>query len=107
MRARALSYSLIVLLLRVALVVLLFGVGWLVYRKLPPSSSASNAQGTGPTALQIVLRSDQRFSGAALDVPVELYPIDIVAVRHEFFAERRAGERFDDFVKQRMKGRSP
>jgi hypothetical protein len=40
-------------------------------------------------------------------VPVEVYPIDIVAVRHEFFTERRAGERFDEFLKQRMKGRSP
>jgi hypothetical protein len=29
-----------------------------------------------------------------------------VAVQHEFFAEPRAGKRFDDFFKERMKGRS-
>jgi hypothetical protein len=38
---------------------------------------------------------------------VELYPVDIVAVRHEFFTEPRAGKRFEDFLKERMKGRSP
>jgi hypothetical protein len=28
-------------------------------------------------------------------------------VQHEFFTEPRAGKRFDDFLKERMKGRSP
>jgi hypothetical protein len=28
-------------------------------------------------------------------------------VRHEFFTEPRAGKRFDDFLKDRMRGRSP
>ena len=40
-------------------------------------------------------------------MPVNLYPVDIVAVRHEFFTEPRAGKRFEDFLKERMKGRSP
>jgi hypothetical protein len=43
----------------------------------------------------------------ALDIPVNLYPIDIVAARHEYFTERRAGKRFDDFLSERMKGRAP
>jgi hypothetical protein len=38
---------------------------------------------------------------------VDLYPIDIVAARHEYFTERRAGKRFDDFLSERMKGRTP
>jgi hypothetical protein len=28
-------------------------------------------------------------------------------VRHEYFTERRAGKRFDDFLSERMKGRKP
>ena len=27
--------------------------------------------------------------------------------RHEYFTERRAGKRFDDFLNERMKGRAP
>lgn len=42
-----------------------------------------------------------------LDIPIEIYPVDIVAVRHEYFTERRAGKRFDDFLSERMKGRTP
>ncbi|HET7285974.1 MAG TPA: hypothetical protein VFI71_00845, partial [Pyrinomonadaceae bacterium] len=43
----------------------------------------------------------------ALDVAVNLYQVDIVAVRHEFFTEPRAGKRFEDFLKDRIRGRSP
>ena len=46
------------------------------------------------------------MGGVALDMPVELYPVDIVAVRHEYFTERRAGKRFDDFLNERMNGRT-
>jgi hypothetical protein len=28
-------------------------------------------------------------------------------VRHEYFTERRAGKRFDDFLNERMNGRTP
>lgn len=55
--------------------------------------------------MQIVLRPSAGIE--ALDIPVELYPIDIVAARQEYFTERRAGKRFDDFLSERMKGRSP
>ena len=47
------------------------------------------------------------MAGVALDVPVEFYPVDIVAVHHEYFTERRAGKRFDDFLTERMNGRRP
>ena len=56
--------------------------------------------------LQIVLRP-MGINAATLDIPVELYPVDIVAVRHENFTERRAGKRFDDFLNERMQGRNP
>jgi len=47
--------------------------------------------------------------GAGLLVARRLadYPVDIVAVRHEYFTEPPKGKRFEDFLKERMKGRSP
>ena len=53
------------------------------------------------------MRPASEFSGVGLNIPVELYPVDIVAVRHEYFIERRAGKRFDDFLNERMNGRAP
>jgi hypothetical protein len=99
--------GLIVFTLRVGLVVVLLAAGWLIYKQLPPPATSEDDEGSGPTTLQIVLRGDQNVPASFVDVPVELFPIDIVGVRHEFFAERRAGERFEDFLKQRMKGRAP
>lgn len=57
--------------------------------------------------LQILLLQPQAAEAEPLDIQVELYPVDIVAVRHEYFTERRAGKRFDDFLSERMKGRKP
>ncbi len=56
--------------------------------------------------MQITLRP-AGINAASLDINVELYPVDIVAVRHEYFTERRAGKRFDDFLNERMQGRRP
>lgn len=81
--------------------------GWFVYRALPRSSSANEGEASNATIVQIVIRRDQKNARPTDGLPFEVYPIDIVAVRHEFFTERRAGERFDDFIKQRMKGRAP
>ena len=45
---------------------------------------------------------------AALSLLLVIYATaTFVAVRHEFFTEPRAGKRFEDFLKERMKGRSP
>jgi hypothetical protein len=107
MKNKNLWYGLVVLVLRVALVTVLVTAGWFVYKELPGSSSASDAGEPHQATVQIVLRRDQKAPAATDGLPVEIYPIDIVAVRHEFFTERRAGERFDDFFKQRMKGRAP
>jgi hypothetical protein len=97
--------SLLIWTLRVALVGALIGAGWLVYRELP-ATSASDSRSLTATNLQVVMHPPDN-GGAALDVLVSLYPIDVVAVRHEFFAEPRAGKRYEDFLKERMKGRSP
>jgi hypothetical protein len=91
--------------LQVGLILLLAGAGWMIYRQLPASASDVSNQRT--TTLQIVIRQAPEGVGPSLDVAVSLYPVDIVAVRHEFFTEPRAGKRFEDFLKERMRGRSP
>lgn len=92
--------------LRSALIVALVGAGWFIYSRLPYSPQAKTPASEGKTTLQIVLRGSD-INTEALDITVEIYPIDIVAVRHEYFTERRAGKRFDDFLSERMKGRTP
>ena len=93
-----------ILALRATLVLALVGAGWVIYRQLPVSASPQHNIPT--TSVQIVL-SQPDNGGPALDVPVSLYPVDVIAVRHEFFTEPRAGKRFEDFLKERMKGRTP
>ncbi len=94
-----------VLLLRATLVVALLFSGWLIYSKLPHRTNPAGAS-RNETTLQITLRP-AGINAASLDIPVDLYPVDIVAVRHEYFTERRAGKRFDDFLNERMQGRHP
>src|SRR5215208_8383474 len=98
--------SLLIVGLQVGLILLLAGAGWVIYRQLPASGSEVKADQRTAT-LQIVIRQAPESAGPSLDVAVSLYPVDIIAVRHEFFTEPRAGKRFEDFLKERMKGRSP
>lgn len=93
-------------LLRVMLVAALLFSGWLIYSKLPHRSTTDARPSRNETSLQIMLRP-VGINAAALDIPVELYPVDIVAVKNEYFTERRAGKRFDDFLNERMQGRRP
>jgi hypothetical protein len=97
--------GLLILALQVALIVVLIGAGWLIYRTLPDNGTEASSQGT--TTLQIFLRQTPESVGPATDVTVSLYPVDIIAVRHEFFTEPRPGKPFDAFLKERMKGRTP
>ena len=78
---------------------------WLIYRGLPSSANPPETDAAS-TTLQIVIERPSDAEGVALDVAVDIYPVDLVAVQHEFFTELRAGKRFDDFKKERMKGRS-
>lgn len=97
-------YRLVTIALQLALVAGLFATGWFVYNTLPHRNDELSKSVT-TTNLEIIVQPGT--SRGALDVPVQLYPIDLVAVRHEFFAERRAGKRFEDFLKERMNGRTP
>ncbi|HEX6716174.1 MAG TPA: hypothetical protein VF088_03645 [Pyrinomonadaceae bacterium] len=92
--------------LQAVLILLLVGAGWFIYRRLPASAAGEDAN-QQPTTLQIVIRQPPDGVGPSLDVAVILYPVDIIAVRHEFFSEPRNGKRLEDFLKERMKGRSP
>ena len=101
--------SLAILALRAAMIVVLIGAGWLIYKRLPVSPSEINP-GSDNTTLQIVLGQPADISPSNLDIAVEFSPVDIVAVGHEYFTERRPGKRWDDFLKERilkerMKGR--
>jgi hypothetical protein len=104
-KTNSILYRLVTALLRTGLIGALVFAGWSIYHKLPYQAVANSQAGSRETMLQIVLRPAPGVE--TLDIPVELYPIDIVAVRHEYFTERRAGKRFDDFLNERMKGRSP
>jgi len=98
--------GLTIVVLQALLIFLLFGAGWLIYRRIPVSGAdADYNQQT--TDLQIFIRQTPESVGPSLDVAVSLYPVDIVAVRHEFFTEPPKGKRFEDFLKERMKGRAP
>lgn len=106
MRFRITVTGSVIAALQAFLLLSLAGAGWLIYRQLP-AGAASERYARGNTILQIVLRQPADSYVSGLDVPINLYPVDIVAVRHEFFTEPRAGKRFEDFLKERMKGRSP
>ena len=92
--------------LRVALLVALGGAGWAIYMRLPNNGPSSSATASGQATIQIVLQPPQDMGNAPRDIPIEISPVDIVAVRHEFFVEPRAGQRFDEFLHQRMNGRA-
>jgi hypothetical protein len=94
--------------LRIALVLALVGAGWSVYRRLPAEDYGLGGGGSAnTTALSIQLLLNPADAGASLSVPVELYPVDMAAVRREYASEPRPGLRFDDFLKRRMRGRTP
>lgn len=93
--------------LRIALIVALGAAVWSIYRRLPGDDPAMNGAGSASeTMLLITLRPPADDPDAALDIPLELYPVDVAAVRREYQSELRAGMRFDDFLAQRMNGRA-
>src|ERR1043165_9965437 len=96
--------GLTILVLQAGLIFALVGAGWLIYRQLP--ESAAQVESAERTTLQILIKQTPDSVGQSLDVAISLYPVDIIAVRHEFFTETRPGKRFEDFLKERMKGRA-
>jgi hypothetical protein len=105
MKTTSISYRLLTTLLRAGLLAALVVPVWLVYRTLPHEPAANARAVDVETTLQIVLRAPANDADA-LDISVELYPYDIVAARHEYFTERRAGKSYPDFMNERMQGRT-
>ena len=93
--------------LRTALPVALLLAGWSVYRRLPAQTSeaGSDSRSAPATSLQIVLRQPANYQGR-LDVPVDLYPVDVSAAQREYLSKPHAGTSFEDFLQRRMNGRS-
>ena len=98
--------GLTIVALQALVLLLIVGAGWLIYRRIPASGSEADYN-QQTTDLQILIRQTPESVGPSLDVAVSLYPVDIIAVRHEYFTEPPKGKRFEDFLKERMKGRSP
>jgi hypothetical protein len=104
---RSLKYNLAATILKVALLAALIGAGWNIYRKLPGGGGTDADGAASQTALLIVLRPSEKENGLAINIPVQLYPVDVAAAQREFGFERHPGLRFEDFLKERMKGRAP
>ena len=107
MKTTGIIYKLVTLVLQAALVAGLFMAGWLIYQQLPASATTHPSEVSQESTVHLIMRSAPELSGLPLDIPVELSPVDIVAVHHEYFIERRAGKRLEDFVNERMNGRVP
>ncbi|MCM3900600.1 MAG: hypothetical protein ND866_02735 [Pyrinomonadaceae bacterium] len=107
MKTPGIIFRLATLVLQAALVIGLFSAGWLIYRRLPSHVANPPEERPSKALIQLIMRPGSQMAGVALDVPVEFYPVDIVAVHHEYFIERRAGKRLDDFLTERMNGRRP
>jgi len=105
MNSQKVSHRLLAFVLRLALLVALAGAGWMVYKGLPANGPTTTVAAPGQTTLLILLQPPADMGRIGKDIPIEISPVDIVAVRHEFFVEPRAGQRFDEFLHQRMNGR--
>ena len=107
MNTRSPVYNLVIAVLRVALVGALIWAGWNVYERLPGGTIEETQDAAGQTSLVIVLRPSPKDTTAPVNIPVQLYPVDLSAVQREYGFEPRPGVRFEDFLSERMKGRAP
>ena len=104
--SQSISYRALALIVRAALVVALGGAAWIVYQRLPASRTPEEVNAAGQTTVEIVLRRSAGIQAIALDIPIELSPVDLVAVKHEYFVEPRPGQRLSEFLRERMNGRT-
>ena len=112
MNTNSLVHHFAVLLLRVALVSALAVALWLTYRGLPDNGERNTRidgeAGTRvETRLRIVVQLPALDAAQLAEATLELYPFDLAAAQREFYFERRAGQRFDDFLQRRLKNNPP
>lgn len=108
MNTRSPAYNLVTGVLRLGLLASLIWAGWNIYQRLPGGEPDPASDGAGSeTSLVITLRPSAKDVAAAVNIPVQLYPVDISAVQREYGFEPRPGVRFEDFLNERMQGRAP
>ena len=107
MNTQSPTYNLVTGVLRVALLAALIGAGWNIYQRLPGGGLETTPDVASKTTLLIVLRPSVRDPEATVNIPVQLYPVDLSAVQREYGFEPRPGVRFEDFLNERMQGRTP
>jgi hypothetical protein len=103
---QSLTYNLLAGILRLALVLALVFAGLSIYRKLPGDSATDGSTTAAQTALLIVLEPAPEDGEVAMNIPIELYPIDLSAAQREYLSERRPGVRFDDFLAHKLDGKA-
>ena len=106
MNSQSIFYRVLALSVRAALLLALAGAGWIVYQRLPADGAPDEKTSAGQTTVQIILHRSAEIQAPAVDIPIELSPIDLVAARHEYFVEPRPGQRFNEFLRERMNGRA-
>lgn len=90
----------------VALVAALGASVWVVYRRLPVGERAGQRGTQRTTLLRLRLRREGvGFPVSSKKVPVQLYPINMMAARNEYDSEPRHGQRFEEFATRLMGGR--
>jgi hypothetical protein len=110
MNNQGLIYNAVGVILRIALVLILVGAVWNVYRHLPDDGKGTmkrGAEAIPETSLQINLHGPSDASSVQLNVPVQLNPIDVTAAQNEYLSERRPGKRLEEFLAERMGNRAP
>lgn len=107
MNTRSPVYNLVTIVLRVALICALIWAGRNVYDQLPGGVVDETPEAAGQTSLVILLRPSPKEAATGVNIPVQLYPVDLSAVQREYGFEPRPGVRFEDFLSERMKGRVP
>jgi hypothetical protein len=99
--------NIVIGLLRALLILALIGAAWFFYHRLPINKAARQSNEPGETLLKIVLKRTSDKEANSMSIPIELYPIDVSAAQREFLSEHRPGQRFEDFLAQRMKAEAP
>lgn len=103
--------TVIVGLLRLALVAALVWAGWSVYHRLPEGDAFDRAEQARATRLRVRLRRVPRdvaeAAAARGKTSVQLYPLDVESAQREYESEPRRGVRFEEFVARRMGNLKP
>lgn len=107
MKTPSVAYNLVTVALRVGLLAALFGAVWSIYLGLPAGGFEQKHDDSRETELLIVMRPSSRDTAAGVSVAVQLYPVDLSAVQREYGFEPRPGVRFEEFLNERLQGRSP